>query len=72
MLKVLDQTHDDNPETTEGVAPTLDEVARRARDGCWPQRWTKRLHTISRRMQTRATQTVGGWSCATAVRSPER
>ena len=28
MLKVLDQTHDDNAETTEGAVPTLDEVAR--------------------------------------------
>ena len=28
MLKVLDQGREDNAETTEGVAPTLDEVAR--------------------------------------------
>ena len=28
MLKVLDPAREDNAETTEGVAPTLDEVAR--------------------------------------------
>ena len=71
MLKVLDQAREDNAETTAGVAPTLDEVARkRARDVCWRSRWRKRLRTTSRRMPTRATQTAGGWSCATAVRNP--
>ena len=28
MLKVLDSAREDNAQTTEGVAPTLDEVAR--------------------------------------------
>ena len=77
MLKVLDQAREDNAETTEGVGPTLDEVAREGARrilaaAFWRRRWRKRLRITSRHTPTRATQTADGWSSATAVRSPER
>ena len=75
MPKVPEHETENNAETTEGTVPavpTLDEVAGKARDGCWRRPRSRRSPGTWMPSRTRATRTVCGWSSATAGRRPAR